>query len=209
MAMWRRPWRVLALGASVIVTVGLMALPVPADPPAASAPGSSRPADYVVVFWYARSDPLTSMRHQTYDVRQGQYTPAVRQWVDSVATKYPAYAAYVREVRIDPQSSAREKKQLATVILQEYVEKGGSNGGYGVRDAGGLYGGADVRRMLSSGEIVARPGPRPEPGAGAYLRGYGFLAAPGANRPPAFLLSPSPATPAPMPFPYPYVRPRP
>jgi hypothetical protein len=203
-----KPWRVLALGTTVIVIVGLMAPPAPADPPGASAPAAS-PPDFMVVFWYARSDPLTSMRHQTYDVRKGQYTPAVRQWVETLATKYPAYAAYVKEVRVDPKSSDRERKQLATLILQEYVEKGGPNGGYGVRDAGGIYGGADVRRMLRSGEIVAHPGPESQPGAGAYLRGYGFLAAPGANRPPAFLLSPSPATPAPMPFPYPYVRPRP
>jgi hypothetical protein len=203
----RRPVQVLGLG--VIVSAGLIVGPAPADPPAAAVAPPVPPADYVVVFWYARSDPLTSLRHQTYDVRQGQYTPAVRQWVETLATKYPAYAAYVREIRIDPQSSASEKKQLATVILQEYVDKGGPNGGYGVRDAGGLYGGADVRHMLRSGAVVARPGPVPEPGAGAYLRGYGFLAAPGANRPPAFLQSPSPATPAPMPFPYPYVRPHP
>jgi hypothetical protein len=205
--MTRKPRRVL--GFVPIVLLGLVATPTQAGPPTAAGIPPARPADYAVVFWYARSDPMNSMRHQIYDVRKGQYTPAVVQWVETLPAKYPAYAAYVKEVRLDPESPASEKKQLATVILQEYGEKGGPYGGYGLRDAGGLYGGANLHSLIRPGADFSRPVPDVRIGAGTYLRGYGFVASPGANRIPGYLLSTSPGTSAPMPFPYPYVRPHP
>jgi hypothetical protein len=166
------------------------------------------PPDYKIAFWYRRSDPLTSIRHQVYDVRRGEYTRAVDDWLETIRVKHPAYAAYVKDVRLKPGTGGASgaKKQLATVILQEYLDKGGPNGGLGVREGFGPW--TDSGFGLP-GEIGERPRarPMPRPDASEYLRGYGFINQPGANRPPSFLFAPG-STP-PSPFPYPYVRPHP
>jgi hypothetical protein len=203
----------LASGLILAHTLGLASALTSAEPPAPAVvnPSSERPADYVVAFWYLRADPLTSLRHKVYDVRKGQYTRAVTDWLETMRTRYPTYAAYLKEVRLSPDSGATEAKQLATVILQEYVEKGGPYGGLGIRDEYGLYGGAG--RL----DGLVRPGsPRPlsdlnrRSTVSEYIRGYGFVASPGANRPPNFLSSPGQGSSGlPGPFPYPYVRPHP
>jgi len=206
-----RPTR-LVLASALIPSLSLYlaAVMALADPPAASDP-PPHPPDYVIAFWYLRSDPLTSIRHQVYDVRKGQYTHAVTDWLETLRTRYPAYSAYIKEVRLKPDSDESEKKQLAAVILQEFVAKGGPYGGFGLHDASGLYGsagrldtlvGPNRARELSDLEKRAS--------VSTYIRGYGFVNTPGASRPPGFLSSPSqPSSGIPSPFPYPYVRPHP
>jgi hypothetical protein len=204
---------VLALGLILAHTLGLAAALAlaSAEPPAVANPSSERPADYVVAFWYLRADPLTSLRHQVYDVRKGQYTRAVTDWLETMRTRYPAHAAYLRVVRLQPDSGVPEAKQLATVILGEYVDKGGPYQGLGIRDEYGLYGGAGRLDSLMRPGIGRPPSDLDRrSNVSAYIRGYGFVASPGANRPPSYLSSPGqgPAG-LPSPFPYPYVRPHP
>jgi hypothetical protein len=144
-------------------------------------------------------------------VRKGQYTRAVDDWLRTMRTSYPDYDAYVKELHLKPDSAQGEKKQVATAIIQENLSKGGPYGGFGLRDASGIYGGLSLGDLLRPS--VALP-TRPEPDHGArvslYSRGYGFLSSPGANRPPSFLYPSylAPQSP-PSPFPYPYVRPHP
>ena len=63
------------------------------------------PADFLVVIWYRRDDPLGTFAHQVYDVRKGEYTTAVDEWVRNTRTNYPAYLVLTRPVR--PESRAR------------------------------------------------------------------------------------------------------
>jgi hypothetical protein len=170
----------------------------------ASAPGQPPPPpDYKIAFWYRRADPFSSMRHQAYDVRKGEYTAAVADWLRTMHSTRPDYDAYLVEFRLDPLSPDRDKKQLATVILNEYLVRGGPYGGYGVRDRHGIYGAAGL--PLSYSPAFAT-GPPSQSDASAYVRGYGFVSQPGANRTPSYAQPPGGY---PMPMPYPYVRPHP
>src|SRR5262249_54571446 len=45
--------------------------------------------DYVVLIWYRRDDPLGTFQYQSYDVRTGEYTPAVDDWLKEMREKYP------------------------------------------------------------------------------------------------------------------------
>jgi hypothetical protein len=123
---------------------------------------------------------------------------------------YPDYEAYVKDLRLKPGTVEGEGKQVATAILQENLAKGGPNGGSGVRDSFGIYGGIGLGGLLSPGAVPERPTPARNQGVGAYSRGYGFVNSPGANRQPGFLASPYQSSPGiPSPFPFPYVRPHP
>jgi hypothetical protein len=165
----------------------------------------AQPADYKVAFWYRRADPLSSMRHQVYDLRQGQYTAAVDEWLRTMRTTRPDYDAYVKDFRVDPESGESARKQLATMILGEYLDRGGPNGGYGVRDAQGIYGSGARPALIGTPRVGTWAVPALPSEGSTYLRGYGFLSAPGANRPPSYALPPTTTSP----FPYPYVRPHP
>jgi hypothetical protein len=168
------------------------------------------PPEYKVAFWYRRSDPLNTFRHQVYDLRKGQYTGAVDDWLRRMQADHPDYVAYVKEIRLDPDSGEAEKKQLATAILRENLDRGGPNGGSGVRDPYGIYGGVKLGDLMNPGVVPERPRPTGPDPASLYSRGYGFVNSPGANRPPRFLSSPGQTLQGiPSPFPYPYVRPHP
>ena len=43
------------------------------------------------MIWYRRDRPLETFKYQIYDVRKGQYTPAVDAWVQLLRTKYTTY----------------------------------------------------------------------------------------------------------------------
>jgi hypothetical protein len=162
------------------------------------------PPDYKVAFWYLKADPLSTMRHKVYDLHQAPYPAAVADWLRTMQTTYPHYDAYVKDFRLDPNSLDSAQKQLATMILREYVDKGGPNRGYGLRDAQGIYGSGGLPALIPPRPYVLPATPVVRPEASAYSRGYGFLNSPGANHPPSFLRPPTTT-----PFPYPYVRPHP
>jgi hypothetical protein len=169
------------------------------------AAAGAQPADYKVAFWYRRADPLSSMRHQVYDLHQGQYTAAVDDWLRTMRTTRPDYEAYVKDFHLDPTSGDSAKKQLATMILREYRDRSGPYGGYGVRDAQGIYGSGGLSSLTGSPRVGTWAVPAVRSGPSTYQRGYGFLNSPGANRPPSYALPPTTTSP----FPYPYVRPHP
>jgi hypothetical protein len=164
--------------------------------------GDSTPPDYKVVFWYRRADPLSSMRDQVYDVRKGQYTATVAKWLEMMLAAHPDYDAYAKDFRVDPEQAATEKKQLATMVLQEYLAKGGPGNGCGVRDEQGIYGHGGLSSLTAPRRSPGLTEPAFRSDASAYSRGSGFMNSPGANRPAPIAVPPGP-------FPYPYARPHP
>src|SRR4051812_28762819 len=126
-----------------IVLNPLLVLLLVLGPTRAQPQPSPDPPEYQIAFWYRRSDPLNTFRHRVYDVRKGQYTGAVEQWLRTMQEHHPDYVAYVKPLRLKPDRGQTEEKQLATAILSENLEQGGPNGGFGVRDPYGIYGGSN------------------------------------------------------------------
>src|SRR5262245_44237652 len=104
------------------------------DFPAAPQPP---PPDYAVAFWYRRSDPFATIRHQVYDVRKGELTPAVAGWLKLMRTTHSDYEAYLKEVRVNPASGESPRRQLAAQIIGEYLDKAGPGAGFGLHDQWG------------------------------------------------------------------------
>ena len=69
-------------------------------------------ADFKVVFWYRRADPLATFKYQVYDVRKGEYTPAVEAWIQNVQSKYPAYTAFTRDVDLSIEKGRPNRSRL-------------------------------------------------------------------------------------------------
>ncbi|MHC5539791.1 hypothetical protein ACYOEI_16350 [Singulisphaera rosea] len=93
-------------------------------------PEKARVPDFKVVFWFDR----VGIRHQVYDLRKGQYTQAVDDWVnrveyDASGFVLPGHLATVRTVFLDPASPKPESEQLAEAIArqeQRILGRGGS-----------------------------------------------------------------------------------
>ena len=64
-----------------------------AGPGEAAARSGSRPAggraDFKVVVWYRRNDSLGTFKYEIYDVRKGEYTAKVDEWVEGRAGQVP------------------------------------------------------------------------------------------------------------------------
>ncbi len=102
---------------------------------AASGPRSDRPAravpnpaDFVVLIWYRRNDPLGTFQHQTYDVRKGEYTTAVNGWIRDMETKYPSYLVRVRSVNLSRERGETEKLKVGSVIYRELMSVAADSG---------------------------------------------------------------------------------
>ena len=76
-------------------------------------------ADFKVVFWYRRADPLASFNYQVYDVRNGEYTPAVEVWMKNVQSKYTAYTAFTRDVDLSVEKGQSDSLKVGSVIKRE------------------------------------------------------------------------------------------
>jgi hypothetical protein len=138
--------------------------------------------DYKVVFWFDGQE----FRYQAYDVRKGQFTQAVQDWVDYKDVDASGYIgigrlATVRRIYLAAEKGETEKEKLASAIERELAR---------IEDF-------DVSKlqwnMVAQRPFEATP-LRPLPGG---------LASPGALTerfdPPSVL----------MPQPFPYTRPRP
>src|SRR5690348_7045312 len=66
--------------------------------PAGSVSTSSARTDFKVITWFRRDQPLATFKYQIYDVRKGEYAPAVDAWLELMRTKHPAYEVTVRNV---------------------------------------------------------------------------------------------------------------
>jgi hypothetical protein len=97
---------------------GLLLAP-PGDPPA---------PDLKIAVWYREADPLDTFRYQVYDLRRGEYSPAVDQWSADVRARYPAYRVYVRDVVLARQRGASEKYRIGAAIMDEFLAVGAAHG---------------------------------------------------------------------------------
>jgi hypothetical protein len=115
---------------SVVLAIAT-ALPALAFGPGEAA-GSPRPrpprADFMVLIWYRRDDPLGTFQQQVYDVRKGEYTPAVEEWVESMRAKYPSYLVLVRPVDLGRERGETEKLKVGSVIHRELMVAAASAG---------------------------------------------------------------------------------
>jgi hypothetical protein len=85
-------------------------------------------ADFVVLVWYRRNDPLGTFQHQVYDVRKGEYTQAVDDWVNVIRAKYPAYLVLVRPVDLRREAGQTEQLKVGSVIHRELLIAAAASG---------------------------------------------------------------------------------
>jgi len=76
-------------------------------------------ADFKVLFWYRRADPLATFKYVVYDIRKGEYSEAVQAWLKDVQTKYPAYVAFGRDVDLDREIGKTDMLKVGAVIKRE------------------------------------------------------------------------------------------
>jgi hypothetical protein len=158
---------------------------------ASATAGLSAPprVDYKVVVWYRQDRPLETFKYQTYDVRKGEYTPAVDAWLELMRTKHPAYVVMVRDVDLGREKGETESLKVGSVVMRELTAAASLEG---IVVGAGL-GGRPFR------PLVSRPGFSPPPGMAA--RPY----PPGTGPPRSVDLNPPAYS---FPFPMPYPRPR-
>jgi hypothetical protein len=150
---------------------------------------------FKVVFWYQNGQ----LKHQAYDVRKGQYTKAVDDWVNRVHYDssglyvVPGPLAFVRDVFLDTQPGENEPRKLAAAIA-EIERQVNDRERQAIVDR--VYTRAYVvpaARFATPLEPQRTPWPQPLPI---------WMSSPGAG---GYSVPPTP----PFPFPYPYVRPHP
>lgn len=152
-------------------------------------------SDLAIVFWFDWHDPAGTLRHQVYDRRKGEFTPAVHEWLAMVRRQYPDYVTSVRYVDVgqrDVGGVVRETVDATRRALEEASAQ--IRREHRSRRLGGLgrsYGGPGV---------YVRPRMRP----GRWPQRFGINGAPGAGG-----IVPSTPLPYPFPTPYPYPRPHP
>jgi len=159
-----------------------------ANPPSrpAATPGHT---DFKVVVWYRRDRPLDTFKYQVYDVRKGQYTPAVDVWIQLLRMKYPAYDVMILEVDLTREQGETESLKVGSVIKRELLAAAALEGIV----IGDTVPRLQVRTIAPRTGLPAAPGMigRPAP-LGSSLRGSNDLNPPG------------PSFPVPVPYPRPH-----
>ncbi len=141
---------------------------------------SAARADFKVLVWYRHADPLGTFKYVVYDVRKGEYSPAVDTWLKDVQTKYPAYVAFGRDVYLDREQGKTDLLKVGAVIKRELT----------------------VAAALS-GVMIGGPGPiLSGPSHSSQNQTPGFNRRPGAVSIDRSFLNPV-STPFPVPVPYP------
>jgi hypothetical protein len=138
-------------------------------------------ADFVVLVWYRRDNPLATFQSQTYDARKGQYTAAVDDWVQAIRTKYPAYLVVVRAVDLSRVAGETEQLKVGSVIHRELLIAAAASG------------------VVLGEPLRISPGPPAGPNQAARVNP---LPAVGGDR---SFLNPTPTAPAFNPYVYPRV----
>jgi hypothetical protein len=150
--------------------------------------GSTRVGvDYIVLVWYRDDDALGTFQDQTYDVRKGEYTAAVDDWLELMRAKHPRYVVRVLEVRLDRERGDTERLKVGSVIHRELLLAAARSGV--ILGAPMQIGPGPYATQRPSPRMNVRPG---TPGAGG---------ASGINLPSDSARS--------SPFPVPYPRPHP
>lgn len=156
-------------------------------------------ADFRVVFWYHGGQ----LKSRAYDLRKGQYTKAVDDWVNRVhydSSGYfvlPGPMATVRDVSLEKEPGATETEKLSGAIARLKLAIEGAN-----RNSLATAGYLHSLRVFDD-----RTGLRDAPTAHAAYRYIPepLPFAPGSGG----LFAPYGPAPYPFPNPYPYVRPHP
>jgi hypothetical protein len=86
---------------------------------ARSAQRSPAHADFKVLVWYRRDDSLGTFKYQIYDVRKGEYTPAVDAWIKDIQARFPAYIVMIRDVDLKREKGETELLKVGSVIQRE------------------------------------------------------------------------------------------
>jgi len=179
-----------------LALLGLLALGLPA-----TAGPPPEPPDFKIAFWFRRDDPLNTFQFQAYDLRKGQYNPAVVEaWLTRIQRDYPSYKAYIRDVRLAPGEEARKK--VASVIIEEHIATGGPYTGvglHGTRDS--IFGNAVGSFYHPPGFGLTSEAPRYF-GRAEFAKPLRGLPEVGNGLGSAGVVSP-PSYPFPVPFPYP------
>ena len=153
-------------------------------PPSAT----SRHADFKVAIWYRRDRPLDTFRYQIYDLRKGQYTEAVDDWLTLMRTSFPTYEAVVRDVDLAREKGETESLKVGSIIRQELLAAAALEGVF----IGGAAGGP-------SRSLYPRPGLPPAP------EWVGRPFPPARGLPGTIDLNPPrPSYPVPVPYPRPH-----
>jgi hypothetical protein len=77
--------------------------------------------DYVVLVWYRGDDALATFQHQTYDVRIGEYTGAVDDWLAMMRSRHPRYVVRALRVDLNRERGATEQLKVGSVIHRELL----------------------------------------------------------------------------------------
>jgi hypothetical protein len=145
-------------------------------------------ADFKVLVWYRKRDPLGTFKYEIYDVRKGEYTAEVDEWIKDVQTKFPGYYVVKRNVDLSRETGQTELLKVGSVISRELAVAAGSAGiviGPGRSASSSLFTGAGTGPRNTGSQ--RGPSRRGLPGATSRDRDY---------------LTP-PATPFPIPVPFP------
>jgi hypothetical protein len=80
---------------------------------------ASKAADFKVVVWYRKDDSLATFKYEIYDLRKGEYTPKVDEWIKNVQAKFPAYYVTVRNVDLKREKGETERLKVGSVVKRE------------------------------------------------------------------------------------------
>jgi hypothetical protein len=185
--MWPSRLRSACMLVSIVCVLSGAAPPQTA--PAILHPSTSPRADYKVVIWYRRDRPLDTFKYQIYDVRKGEYTPAVDAWLELMRSRYPAYHVSVRDVDLSREKGETESLKVGSVVMRELTAVAGFEG---------IVLGERVEGRLSRPLV-----PRPRLSAPPGITGQTY--SPGLGPPRSSELNPPAYTyPIPMPYPRPH-----
>lgn len=140
--------------------------------------------DFKVVTWYDRADPIATFQYRGYDVRKGEYTPAVDDWLKTMRERHPDYEVVVRDVDLAREPGPTERRKVGAVIHRELLAAAAAEG---------LTLGGSARGVLSDAPRTVRLRPIADPRP--YLPAIPMM----------FDQNPTPyGFPVPMPFPRPH-----
>ncbi|WP_165066746.1 hypothetical protein [Paludisphaera rhizosphaerae] len=84
--------------------------------------------DFKVVAWYDRASPVATFRYQSYDLRKGDYTPAVDQWIAMMRSTFPHYEVVVRDVDLSHEEGPTDTRKVGAVIHRELLAAAAAEG---------------------------------------------------------------------------------
>ncbi len=128
---------ILLPGFIVLLALGCFSPDAPgrqASPPGQPTEAANQ-TDFKVVVWYSRDRPLETFKYQIYDVRKGEYTPAVDAWLQLMRTNYTSHYVALCEVNQADEKGNTEMLKVGAVVKRELVAAAAMEGvvvGYGL-----------------------------------------------------------------------------